>query len=318
MTDPKTGQRLDVSRQEILDVLRPFVLKTYAADDAQWRWMQEDASRRWRKVFIKQKLLRFLTGGTKQVWRVKHDYSQTWASGQYPGSAEVAGSRHVMRWGQEGLETSGWAEKRVHLLLFSKVLRQVRPAGVLEVGSGNGAMLMMLSAIHPAIRFTGIELTEVGVRAAKTMQALPSLPASMVDFLPLPSPEPQAYKKVRFETGNAAALPFEDRSFDLVLTSLALEQMDEIKDRVLREIARVSRRHVLMLEPFPDFNTTSTQRYYTGANNYFSATIESLPAYGLKPVLAFDDFPSKITRGTGLVLAEVAHTERGAGGNAVS
>jgi len=306
VTKAADSHDLNVSRAEILDTLRPFLLKTYPVDDAEFQAIESLTVKRWRWQYFRSKLRRLLLGSTKRVWRVQHDYTRGWSTDQYPGSVAVARSRHLLRWGREHLETSGWGEKRVHLLLFSKVMQQLRPASVLEVGCGNGAMLMMLSIMHPDVRFMGIELTDTGVSAAQKMQALPTLPTTMLDFLPVPARDPLAFKTVCFDRGNAATLPFDTGSFDLVMTSLALEQMDDVKEQVLKEIARVSRRHTVMIEPFPDFNTTPIRHYYTRARDYFSATVDSLPAYGLRPVLTFSDFPSKITRGAGLVLSEVA------------
>ena len=70
------------------------------------------------------------------------------------------------------------------------------------------------------------------------------------------SPEPllsrTAHQKITFMQGNAAELPFPDRSFDLVYTVHALEQMDEIAPKALSEIARVAKKRVIFIEPFRD------------------------------------------------------------------
>ncbi len=226
-----------------------------------------------------------------------------------PGAPAIENSRYFLRWGEQGLEVRGWAEKRVHLLLFSSVLRSIRPSTVLEVGSGNGLILMMLAVGHPNISFTGIELTDAGVQAARRLQAQTSLPEAVLASLPFQVADAAAFRRVEFRQGNAASLPFPSATFDLAMTSLALEQMNEVKDSAFRELARVARSKVVMLEPFRDFNRTPERRYYTQSRNYISSGVGDLRNYGLRPVEVFEDFPSKVNRGVGLIVADtLAHT----------
>lgn len=179
------------------------------------------------------------------------------------------------------------------------------------MGSGNGMVLMMLAGGHPGIGFSGIELTQTGVDAAQRLQAQPALPQAIASFLPFPLADASAFRRVEFRQGNAVALPWPDGSFDLALTSLALEQMNQVKREALRELARVARRWVVMLEPFRDFNLTPEQQYHTRSNDYFAAAVADLPKYGLRPLHVFDDFPSKVNRGLGLVVAEPVRTQGG-------
>ncbi len=299
-----TLNNIDISKEEILKVIEPFIIKHYSENDPEWQKKLSIAANCWRFNYIKSCISRLFRGSAKKVGRVKSEYSQVWATAQYPGSLEISESSSSLFWGSEGYILQGWAEKRVHLLLFSKLLSKLKPKRVLEVGSGNGAMLMMLSLMHPDIEFVGIELTDVGVNAAKKMQNQDKLSQSMIDFLPYPAQDSLAYKKVSFQVGNAMQLPFEAASFDVCITSLALEQMNNIKAAVLRELARVVADYVLMIEPFPNFNKHPIQRYYTKARDYFSVNVVDLTNYGLEPVYVFGDFPSKITRGVGLVVAK--------------
>jgi hypothetical protein len=80
--------------------------------------------------------------------------------------------------------------------------------------------------------------------------------------------------------------------------------MNEVRRAALRELARVARKWVVMLEPFRDFNTTPERMYYTRSRDYLSAAVQDLESHGLRPVQVFADFPSKVTRGVGLVVAE--------------
>ena len=296
-----------VERSEIESTLQPYVLRRFKRDDAAWT----DHLRELRKGGpgrVWWARLRALIGqSAKGVARVKHDYSGVWSQDQLPGAPAIENARYFLTWGEEGLEVRGWAEKRVHLLLLSKMLESFAPASVLEVGSGNGLVLMMLAVGHPTIRFTGVELTDAGISAARRMQLQPQLLVAVSSALPFQAVEPDAFRAVEFRQGNAANLPFADGTFDVVMTSLALEQMNQVKRQALRELARVARKRVLMLEPFRDFNTTPERFYYTRSRDYLSASVTDLAQYGLRPLHVFADFPSKVTRGVGLVVAEPLH-----------
>ena len=174
---------------------------------------------------------------------------------------------------------------------------------MLEVGCGNGINLLSLAGNFPDVELTGIDLTPAGIEAAKAIQAEAGLPPHLAEYIPLESADPGAFKRIRFMNGSAAELPFADGEFDLVYTVLAVEQMERIRDQALAEIARVSRSHVLMLEPFRDANRKGMRRLYALSRNYFRGSIQGLKQFGLEPVWATDDFPQEAFLGSPLVLA---------------
>ena len=90
-----------------------------------------------------------------------------------------------------------------------------------------------------------------------------------------------------------------------MFTRLALEQMEAVRDAALFEIARVAKAHVVMLEPFADFNTSPLNRDFVRAKDYFSLPVAGLSRFGIEPTFTHDDFPQKLTLGQGLVVAKV-------------
>jgi hypothetical protein len=58
-----------------------------------------------------------------------------------------------------------------------------------------------------------------------------------------------------------------------------------------------------MFEPFADWNATQERRKTISERGLFTASIDDLPQYGLEPVFATPDMPTKLNYGIGLVVA---------------
>lgn len=109
------------------------------------------------------------------------------------------------------------------------VLRGVQPDTLLDIGSGRGAFLWPL------------------------LDAMPFLPVAATDTLPHRVTDLQAVRDggiatLRAQHADATALPFADRSFDVVTMLEVLEHIPDT-ERALSEVCRVAERFVVLSVP---------------------------------------------------------------------
>jgi SAM-dependent methyltransferase len=293
---------IGVSGQEVIDAFRPFMCGPERSADArrQIRIMRWNAAKRG---------LRRLAGGraysgTRNTEVIAGEYEGAWSRG-FAAYDLAAGCRKPEPWLWRGrsivADRSG--VPRFRNVILGGVIRAMRPRRVLEVGCGNGINLLLLANQFPDVHFAGLELTESGNRVAREMQSLERLPEHLAAYMPGAQEDTQAFRRIDFVRGDATAMPFGAGEFDLVVTVLAVEQMERVRDRALAEIARVSGGHVLNMEPFRDANRTLMRRLHVFARDYFRGAIDELPRYGLKPLWASMDFPQEVQLGAALVLS---------------
>ena len=290
------GLPIAVGAAAIDSAMRPFLL----SEGAELRWRSEVA-RRWVST-----IARMVTGreSSRERGTIEREYKDAWGAGYQRyrlGRSDLKGKPWAWRGRKLLLDPA--AATRLRTVLFAAVLDQLKPRRVLEVGSGNGINLLSLAGAFPDIEFTGLELTQEGVEQARRAQSDSAIAEIVQAYSPLETRDPSAVSKIRFVQGDASEMPFEDGSFDLVMTVLAIEQMESIRAAALREIARVTRGHVLMLEPFRDVNSTGLRRLYVRSRGYFQGSIGELGDFGLEPFWATADFPQESFLGTALVLA---------------
>ncbi len=286
---------LKVTDQEVETLFSPFVDRTFGKDDPEWR---DEIARRERKIlkkYWKQRLLGWLPSHQRNEATIVAEYSKAWQESQYQVYS-LAGAPPRLSpwvWHERRMYASDVGATRFRQLMLIRMIERLQPKQVLEVGCGNGVNLLLLACRFPDIEFTGLELTEQGHRAARHFQELEELPREMVAYAPEPLADVTAFRRINFVQGTAARLPFDDNSFDMVQTILALEQMERIRHQALSEIARVTRGSTFMIEPFRDVNEHGTPRRNVVRRNYFQGRIADLPRYGLQPVMAINDFPQE-------------------------
>ena len=294
---------LGVTRFEVEQLFAPFA----KIDDATWR---RRFAKRNRKIW-RQYLRRGLFGWHGDTRRLKsavaREYNDEWLSidpRSYSLDAPPT-KQSLWQWGNRLYLASNRGGTRVRQLLLVRTLERLQPKRVLEVGCGNGINLLLLAGRFPETQFTGIDLTREGIAAAQRVQENDLLPSHLQAFAPLPLLDPTAFKRVTFQTGDASALPFAAKSFDLVITVLALEQMERIREQALNEIARVAAGHALMIEPFGEANASGMARRYVVARDYLRARIADLPNHGMTPLWATTDMPQEAFLKACAVLAKV-------------
>jgi ubiquinone/menaquinone biosynthesis C-methylase UbiE len=298
------------TRAEVEAAVGPYITRRMPVESPEWREIAESQRRKEEKIHRRQKV-RSILPWKKQArpqTLVSDHYETHWAEVEWPRTSNPDPSEQgvLSIWDKEGMMIRRFGRKRPHHLLFARLVRELKPKTALEVGAGNGINLLVMSTLFPEIQWSGVELTEAGVQVAKSVQKEERLPARIQEFAVDPIIDPAGHRKATFQQGDASALPFKDKQFDLVFSFQALEQMQAIRDKAVSEISRVAAKYVICTEPFRDFNQSEIQKYYTTARGYLNLAIDELPSFGLRPFLRFGDWPHKLTLGVGLAAADVS------------
>jgi SAM-dependent methyltransferase len=296
-------------RAEIDRAVAPYVQARMPVRSPEWRKIAETAEAKEQKIFTRKKwrsLLPWRRNRRPQTL-VSSQYENHWAKVAWPrtNNPEPNEKPVICTWDDEGMLIRRYGRKRIHHLCFARLIRELKPQTALEVGCGNGVNLLIMSALFPEIQWHGVELTEAGVAVAQSVQKETELPAVLREFAVDPLVDAAAHTRVNFRQGTAASLPFENKTFDLVFSFQALEQMQSIRDQAVSEMARVTRRFVVCTEPFREFNQAPIQKHYMGARGYLDLGLNELPDFGLKPFLVFSDWPQKMNSGLGLAACEL-------------
>jgi ubiquinone/menaquinone biosynthesis C-methylase UbiE len=107
-------------------------------------------------------------------------------------------------------------------IVAGQVVEKLHAGRVLDIGTGPGKLPILIASDYPMLRVTGLDLS--------------------ADMVKIASDEAQrrGLKNVEFRQGNASELPFPDREFDLVLTTLSFHHWKQ-PEKGLDEIYRVLR-----------------------------------------------------------------------------
>ena len=121
-----------------------------------------------------------------------------------------------------------WIRRYTHRTLHQRLLNHVKPGDVvLDAGCGEGLLAIDMARLGAYV--TAIDLSEPNIEAAKEIAA-------------------EAGVSVDFRTGDAMHLPFDDNSFDLVISSHVIEHLPD-PARGIREVNRVTRDRAVIAMP---------------------------------------------------------------------
>ncbi|MFB4162603.1 class I SAM-dependent methyltransferase [Alteribacillus sp. JSM 102045] len=114
---------------------------------------------------------------------------------------------------------------------------------VLDVGCGTGRLL--LKGAKEAASLTGIDLSEGMIKKARKLEALQPGKASTT-----------------FIVGDAYALPFVDRTFDISISTLVMFLLPE-PEKGIKEMARVTKSNgiSILLNPTPKMDPVAAEEY---------------------------------------------------------
>ncbi len=234
--------------------------------------------------------------GFQQIKRteenVKTMYNDKWVSRD--SKYEIPEGGYVsVRWNSEKFVLGGLGMRKLQTLRIMKLIEKTKPKSVLDIGCGNGERILQLACRFPQIKFTGLELTSGGVQTAKNVQNLDQIPDPLINISPQRLIDLTAHKSANFICSSAKKIPFDDKSFDLVYTSLSLEQMETIRQEALKEIFRVTSKYTSFYEAFKEYNNKLPQLAYMFSKSYFKGSLKDLSSMGYKITDVIDKIPQK-------------------------
>ena len=254
---------------------------------------------------IKQaiKKLISLNGNVRTEEMVAKAYGPKWA-GRDMVEDIAEGGEVCVTWNTSQFVIGGIGLRRLQTLRMMRLIEELKPKRVLDIGCGNGERVLLLACRFPDVQFTGLDLTQEGIDIAKSIQKLDRLPESIAKYSPEPLLDVTAHKSAEFTCASAKEIPYEENTFELVYTSLALEQMELIREEVFKEIYRVSSNYVSLYEAFHDFNQGLIQKSYIYCEDYFKGYLSDLKDIGFKTTHVMENLPQKVNMNAVHVLME--------------
>lgn len=121
-----------------------------------------------------------------------------------------------------------------------KILRNINPESILDVGAGEGFSLSKLQEEGIGKRLEGIEYMDEAIELGK-----------------------KQYPDIKIKKGDIYKLPYKNNSFDIIICTEVLEHLDR-PDEALNELKRVSKKYLLLSVPNEPYFTI--QRFLRGKN----------------------------------------------------
>lgn len=147
---------------------------------------------------------------------------------------------------------------------------QIEQPKILDVGCGSGFLTCYLKGKFPNGDIFGVDASEPRVRSSKRHSYLRNV-------------------NVTYDVGSMSKLNFPDNHFDLVCTTAALEQAGSELDSALKELSRVSKRFLILLEPTTEYFATFPGMWHINragwANTYYQSLTKLKFSWFARPVI---------------------------------
>ncbi|MDA9689801.1 class I SAM-dependent methyltransferase [Betaproteobacteria bacterium] len=141
---------------------------------------------------------------------------------------------------------------------------------ILDVGCGSGFLTCYLKGKIPHGDIYGVDASEPRVRSSKRHSYLRDI-------------------NVTYDIGSMSKLNFPDNYFDLVCTTAALEQAGSELNSALKELSRVSKRFLILLEPTTEYFGTFPGMWHINragwANTYYQSLTQLKFSWHVRPPL---------------------------------
>lgn len=199
----------------------------------------------------------------------------------------------------------GYSAKRIQIVHILAAIRDAGARSVFEVGFGSGMNLVALALLEPELQLAGVEFTLAGATTARALAAAP--PMEFLKFVgvnQLTDEQRAALRRINFICADGTLLPIKSKSFDMIFTNLALEQMGWNYQQALIQIRRVARRQAAFIEPFWECNNLM-QRFYLLYKDYFRDSWRHFSAYGFTPLSFSSEVPAKHLLHSGVLICHV-------------
>jgi len=180
------------------------------------------------------------------------------------------------------------------------------PESLLELGSGNGFILLAQAALHPEIKVVrGVDLTRSGVEVAKRLRDNP--PVKEIGYVTNLRPEEVASRlkgrDIDFFQGDMTALALKDNSFECVFSQQAIEQIPVSYPAAFREAYRVTQKRAVFAEEFREAQDIFQLLHLRG-RDYFRASYKAVEEAGFTVACVEPIELTKVIYGIAVVVAE--------------
>lgn len=145
--------------------------------------------------------------------------------------------------------------------LLSIICRKNNFKTIAEIGSGNGINVIILAFLNNNFNITGLELTESGMISSKNainnnivLKNIKKMGQKLI------KDEKIIKQNVNFYKKNIIENPFKKDQYDVIFSSLALEQIPDKTEKALNNMIYGAKSCIVLFEPFLEFNDFKKSR----------------------------------------------------------